>query len=66
MRFNNEDYLKAFPRTKSEPKVETESAVENFKATDEPSTDKAVEEFTQVNSDDGEPDESNESVEGDE
>lgn len=50
MRFNNEDYLKAFPRTKAEPKVETESAVENFNPTDEPGTEKAVEEFTQVNS----------------
>ena len=64
MRFNNEDYLKAFPRTKSEPKVETESAVENFKSTDEPSAEKAVEEFTQVNSDDGEPNDLNESEEG--
>lgn len=65
MRFNNEDYLKAFPRTKSEVKVETESAVENFKPIDEPSTEKAVEEFTQVNSDDGEHEDPNESEEGD-
>ena len=65
MRFNNEDYLKAFPRKKSEPKVETESAVENFKPTDEPGTEKAVEEFTQVNSDDAETEVLDESEEGD-
>ena len=65
MRFNNAEYLKAFPRKHEKQEIEAESAIETFKSTEEVENEKAVEEFTQVNSEeevddgDGEPGEPN-------
>lgn len=65
MRFNNAEYLKAFPRKHEKQELEAESAIETFKSTEEVENEKAVEEFTQVNSEeevddgDGESGESN-------
>ena len=49
MRFNNAEYLKAFPRNHEKQEIEAESAIETFKSTEEVENEKAVEEFTQVN-----------------
>lgn len=50
MRFNNAEYLKAFPRKHEKQEIEAESAVETFKSTESLENEQAVEEFTQVNS----------------
>lgn len=50
MRFNNEDYLKAYPRQTKVDTPKPESAIDTFKSTEETESEQAVEEFTQVNS----------------
>lgn len=50
MRFNNAEYLKAFPRKHEKQEIEAESAIETFKSTESVENENAVEEFTQVNS----------------
>ena len=50
MRFSNAEYLKAFPRKHEKQEIKVESAVETFKSTEDVENEKAVEEFTQVNS----------------